>query len=174
MYVPPLLITMPAAPHCNVLKKLFPLLVMPRLPSTTIFASAAHFFFLRTFKYLLSMPVYGHSKAFLLLRLGYVRRRAQFNRSKVCETMLDTYSQILVNRVLALCKQREMSVYQLSIMSGVSHSTLDNFVNRKTFNPKIKTLHKIATAFSMTVAEFLDFPELNNYSFADEPENGEH
>ena len=87
--------------------------------------------------------------------------------------MMDVYSQILVDRILALCKQREMSIYQLSIMSDVSYSTLDNFINRKTFNPKIKTLHKIATAFSMTVAEFLDFPELNNYSFADEPDRSE-
>ena len=87
--------------------------------------------------------------------------------------MMDVYSQILVDRILALCKQREISIYQLSIMSDVSYSTLDNFINRKTFNPKIKTLHKIATAFSMTVAEFLDFPELNDYSFADEPDRSE-
>lgn len=84
--------------------------------------------------------------------------------------MSDTYSQILVDRLLSLCKQRGITIYQLAIMSGVSHSTIDNFVNRKTFNPKIKTLHKIATAFSMTVAELLDFDELNRYSFEDEKE----
>lgn len=50
-------------------------------------------------------------------------------------------------------------------MSGVSHSTIDNIINRKTYNPRIKTLHKIALAFSLTVAELLDFDELNNYSF---------
>ena len=82
--------------------------------------------------------------------------------------MDDRYSQILLNRILRLCKSRGMTIYQLSKMSGVSHSTLDNFVNRKTFNPRIKTLHKIATAFSMTVAELLDFDELNNYSLDDE------
>lgn len=85
--------------------------------------------------------------------------------------MSDTYSQILVDRLLSLCKQRGITIYQLAIMSGVSHSTIDNFVNRKTFNPKIKTLHKIATAFSMTVAELLDFDELNRYSFEDEKED---
>ena len=82
--------------------------------------------------------------------------------------MNDKYSQILLNRILRLCKSRGMTIYQLSKMSGVSHSTLDNFVNKKTFNPRIKTLHKIATAFSMTVAELLDFDELNNYSLDDE------
>lgn len=57
--------------------------------------------------------------------------------------MKDDYSEIIVNRILSLCKQRDISIYQLSIMSGVSHSTIDNLVNRKTYNPKIKTLHKI-------------------------------
>ena len=39
-----------------------------------------------------------------------------------------------------------------------------------TKNPRIKTLHKIAIAFNMTLAEFLDFPELNAYSFEDDDE----
>ena len=64
-----------------------------------------------------------------------------------------------------------MSIYQLSMMSGISYSTLDNIVRNKTFNPKLKTLHRIATAFSMTTAELLDFDELNNYSFDEEKED---
>ena len=78
------------------------------------------------------------------------------------------YAQIIVNRILTLCKHRRITVNKLSDMSGVSHSTLDNFVNGKTFNPRIKTLHKIALAFSMTLPEFLDFPELNDYVFDDQ------
>lgn len=84
--------------------------------------------------------------------------------------MRDRYSEIIVNRILSLCQMRGMSIYQLSAMSGVSHSTLDNIVNRKTFNPRIKTLHKIASGFGMTVSELLDFEELNNYSLEDEGE----
>ena len=34
-----------------------------------------------------------------------------------------------------------------------------------TKNPGVKTIHKIAIAFNMTLAEFLDFDELNKYSF---------
>lgn len=85
--------------------------------------------------------------------------------------MGDRYSELLINRIMSLCRERGITIYQLSKMSGVSHSTLDNFVNRNTFNPRIKTLHKIATAFSLTVAEFLDFNELNDYSFDDESDN---
>lgn len=85
--------------------------------------------------------------------------------------MVDKYSELLINRILSLCERRGITIYQLSQMSGVSHSTIDNLINRNTFNPRIKTLHKIATAFSLTVAEFLDFSELNNYSFDDEGES---
>lgn len=81
--------------------------------------------------------------------------------------MKDEYSEIIVNRILSLCKQRGMTIYQLSIMSGISYSTLDNIVNHRTTNPKIKTLHKIANAFSMTLPELLDFEELIQYSFDD-------
>ncbi len=82
--------------------------------------------------------------------------------------MGDEYSQIIVNRILTLCKGRGITIYQLGKMSGISHSTLDNIVNRKTFNPKMKTLHKIAIAFGMTLAELVDFDELNTYSFDDQ------
>jgi len=82
--------------------------------------------------------------------------------------MGDKYSQIIVNRILSLCKSRNITIYQLGKMGGISHSTLDNIINRKTFNPKMKTLHKIATAFGMTLAELLDFEELNDYSFDDQ------
>jgi len=77
------------------------------------------------------------------------------------------YSQIIVNRIKSLCASRGFSINKLADMSGVSQSTLDNFVNERTFNPQIRTLHKIALAFGMTLAEFLDFPELNEYSFDD-------
>ena len=81
--------------------------------------------------------------------------------------MADEYSNIVVNRILSLCRNRGITIYQLGLMSGISHSTLDNIVNHKTFNPKMKTLHKIALAFGMTLAEFVDFNELNEYSFDD-------
>lgn len=43
-------------------------------------------------------------------------------------------------------------------------------MNAKTFNPTIRTLHKVALGFSMTLAEFLDFEALNDYSFEDTAE----
>ena len=79
--------------------------------------------------------------------------------------MDEEYARILVERILSLCQSKGLSINKLSEISGVGQSTLDNLVNGKTFNPRIRTLHRIALAFSMTVSEFLDFKALNDYSF---------
>ena len=80
------------------------------------------------------------------------------------------YSDIYVNRIRSLCKQRGIAINKLATMSGVNQSTLDNIVRGITKDPRAKTLHKIAIAFNMTLAEFLDFDELNNYSFEEDSE----
>ena len=75
------------------------------------------------------------------------------------------YSELYVNRIRSLCKERGIAINKLANMSGVKQSTLDNIVRGLTKNPRVKTLHKIALAFNMTLAEFLNFEELNAYSF---------
>lgn len=77
------------------------------------------------------------------------------------------YSEIYVKRIRELCAKRGIAINKLSTMSGVSQSTLDNIVRGITKDPRAKTLHKIAIAFNMTLSEFLDFDELNDYSFDD-------
>ena len=81
------------------------------------------------------------------------------------------YSEIYVGRIRELCRQRGISINKLSDMSGVKQSTLDNIVRGLTKNPRVKTLHRIALAFNMALYEFLDFEELNEYSFEDGEEN---
>ena len=81
------------------------------------------------------------------------------------------YSEIYIGRIRELCRQRGISINKLSDMSGVKQSTLDNIVRGLTKNPRVKTLHRIALAFNMTLCEFLDFEELNEYSFEDSEEN---
>lgn len=79
------------------------------------------------------------------------------------------YAEIIIQRIRSLCDKRGISINALAKMAGMKQSTLDNIVRGITKNPGVKTLHKIALAFGMTLAEFLDFAELNEYSF-DEPE----
>ncbi|MEE0930324.1 MAG: helix-turn-helix transcriptional regulator [Acutalibacteraceae bacterium] len=78
------------------------------------------------------------------------------------------YSEIYIKRICELCKQRGITINKLATMSDVKQSTLDNIVRGLTKNPRVKTLHKLAIAFNMTLSEFLDFNELNDYSFEDD------
>ena len=80
------------------------------------------------------------------------------------------YSDLYVKRIRELCEQRGISINKLATMSGVKQSTLDNIMRGLTKNPRVKTLHKIALAFSMTLSEFLDFKELDDFSFAEDVE----
>ncbi len=52
-------------------------------------------------------------------------------------------------------------------MSNINQSTIDNIMRGVSKNPRIQTLHKIALTFNMTISEFLDYPELNIFSFDD-------
>lgn len=53
-------------------------------------------------------------------------------------------------------------------MSDVRQSTIDNIIQGNSKNPTVRSLHKIANALNMTLAEFLDFKELNEFSFEDD------
>ena len=78
------------------------------------------------------------------------------------------YADILVGRIGELCRQRGISQNRLAAMSGIRQSTVNNIFAGMSKNPRIQTLHKIANALGMTLAEFLDVEELNAYSFADQ------
>jgi len=77
------------------------------------------------------------------------------------------YVTILAHRIRTLCTARGISINKLATMSDVRQSTLDNIMRGVSKNPGIKTLHKLANALNLTVAEFLNFEELNEFSFDD-------
>ena len=79
-----------------------------------------------------------------------------------------TYSDVIIKRLKELCTQKGMTVNKLATLSGITQSTVDNLMSSKTKNPKLKTLHKLATGLDMTVSELLDFPEMNETVFDDE------
>ena len=83
------------------------------------------------------------------------------------------YYQMIANRIKSLCRERNFSINKLAKMSDMRQSTIDNIMHGSSKNPGIQTLHKIALTFNMTIAEFLDFPELNAYSFDDDDNNDE-
>lgn len=71
-------------------------------------------------------------------------------------------------RITTLCKKRGIAFNKLATMCGLNQSTIDNIVRGLTKDPRIKTLHRIALGFNMTIAEFLDFKEMNDVTFEEE------
>ena len=79
-----------------------------------------------------------------------------------------TYSELYALRIRQLCKSRKITINKLATLAGLKPSTVDKIHRGTSKNPKVRTLHKIANVFGMTLSEFLDFPELNDYSIEDE------
>lgn len=49
-------------------------------------------------------------------------------------------------------------------MSGLPYSTVNSLLRGMSDSPNLKTLIRIATAFNMTIVEFLNVPEIIEFS----------
>ncbi len=78
------------------------------------------------------------------------------------------YCELFALRIRNLCHERGITINKLATFSGLKQSTINNIISGVSRNPTARTLHMIATAFNMTLSEFLDFKELNEYSFDEE------
>ena len=67
------------------------------------------------------------------------------------------YSELYVNRIRELCRERGIAINKLATMSDVNSLRLIISCVGARRTRRVKTLHKIALAFNMTLAEFLDF-----------------
>ena len=78
-----------------------------------------------------------------------------------------TLSILIAERINQLRKSRKLSVNKLATMSGLSYSTLNSILRCKSKSPTWGTLIRIASALNMTILEFLDVPEIVNFSYDD-------
>lgn len=59
----------------------------------------------------------------------------------------------IIERIEKLRKERNWTVYELSIESGITQSTIASMLQRNT-PPRIETLQLICDAFGITLAQF--------------------
>jgi len=79
-----------------------------------------------------------------------------------------TYSTVIIKRISDVCDERNITVNKLATLSGINQSTVRDIMKGYSRNPRLDTLHKIATGLGMTVSEFLNFPAMNETIFEDE------
>ena len=70
-------------------------------------------------------------------------------------------------RLTYVLERYELSVNELATMSGLPYSTLNSILRGKSKSPTWGTLIRIASALNMTILEFLDVPEIVNFSYDD-------
>ena len=57
-------------------------------------------------------------------------------------------------RILELCRERDISINRLSSMSGVTQSTVNNIVSRRNRCTTISTIKKLCDGLGITIEEF--------------------
>lgn len=67
-----------------------------------------------------------------------------------------TSGEAVALRILMLCEQREITPNKLSIISGMTQSTINNIINTGSKNPTVSTVKKICDGLDITLAEFFD------------------
>ncbi len=65
-------------------------------------------------------------------------------------------------RVLELCEERNITINKLSIICGITQSTLSNIMLRNCSCPKVSTIKKICDGLEITLKEFFDTPMFDN------------
>lgn len=58
------------------------------------------------------------------------------------------------DRIIELCREREISVNKLSSMSGVTQSTVNNIVSGRNNSATITTIKKLCDGLGITIQEF--------------------
>jgi len=64
----------------------------------------------------------------------------------------------VAQRILELCRERNIAVNALANISGVSPSTIYSMLNQKSQNPGVVSIKKICDGFEITVRQFFDSP----------------
>ncbi len=66
------------------------------------------------------------------------------------------------NKILELCKEKDLSLSQLAIQSGLSESTTYGWYKQKPFNPSLRAIEDICAVFEISLAQFFSDVDFND------------
>ena len=62
----------------------------------------------------------------------------------------------VAQRIMNLCKERDIAINALGNISGVNPSTIYSMLNSKSQNPGVVSLQKLCDGLEITIREFFD------------------
>lgn len=69
-----------------------------------------------------------------------------------------TLKEAIIQRILALCDERGLTVNKLSTICGMTQSTLNNIVNGRNKSTTASTIKKICDGLGITITDFFNDP----------------
>ncbi|MFQ8819512.1 helix-turn-helix domain-containing protein [Dysosmobacter welbionis] len=57
-------------------------------------------------------------------------------------------------RILDLCRERNLSINRLCLLSGVTQSTVNNIVSRRNHSTTVTTIKKICDGLGISIGDF--------------------
>ena len=73
------------------------------------------------------------------------------------------FNKIICQRILALRKERKITLEKLAYQSGISKGGLSE-IERNMKEPRAYTILKICSGLGISMKEFFDFPEIENFA----------
>ena len=70
--------------------------------------------------------------------------------------------QAVAQRIINLCKERNIAINALGNTSGVNPSTIYSMLNSKSQNPGVVSIQKICDGLEISIREFFDDDIFNN------------
>ncbi|MBQ8536503.1 MAG: helix-turn-helix transcriptional regulator [Clostridia bacterium] len=67
-----------------------------------------------------------------------------------------TTKEAVAQRILALCRERNLAVNALANLCGVAPSTIYSMLNEKSQNPGVVSLKKLCDGLEISLREFFD------------------
>ena len=64
----------------------------------------------------------------------------------------------VAQRIIQLCKERNLAINALANLSGISPSTIYSMLNTKSKNPGIVSIQRICDGLGINLREFFDSP----------------
>ena len=69
-----------------------------------------------------------------------------------------TIGEAVRTRILNLCEERGISVNKLSVMSGVTQSTVNNIISGRNNSATVATIQKLCDGLDISIQEFFSAP----------------
>ena len=73
------------------------------------------------------------------------------------------FSDWITERIRYFCKEKEITINQLAIASGITQSTLNSIMHNESKNPTVVTVFKICRGLNITMSEFFEEIEYGEF-----------